>query len=50
MAPIVYQDQGQWIGSKLWYWKNSGEPDAQAHGPFPWKWLATLAARLGGGR
>ena len=44
---VVYRLEGQWIGSRLWYWKKRGAPDEENHGPFWPKALATVAAWWG---
>ena len=42
----LYQDSSQWLTMNWWYWKPSGAPEAKGHGPFPFRWMAALAARI----
>jgi hypothetical protein len=46
MRYVLYQDADQWFTAKWWYWKAVGAPDAEGHGPYPFKWMAAAAARV----
>lgn len=41
----VFQDTGQWIPLFNWFWLAANE-SGQGHGPYPARWVASLAARL----
>lgn len=40
---VVYQDTGQWVPFFNWFWRRPNEPEDDAHGAYPTKWLARLA-------